>query len=135
MQKIQSIMMDNVLYTGDDLANYASLLNRNLKANYISFDPAFYAKNVKPTESDLKSYYENTKSTYDHPERARVRHILIAFQGTNESLQGQDPNIVILEGYRKDIMSGKSRFVDLAKKYSHDAGSKKKGGQLGCVVR
>ena len=133
-QKIQSILFDGVLFNNNDLNEYAQFLNRDLKAAYVSLDLEAYEKQVSATEENLKDYYQSNKSQYDHPERAKVRHILIGLQG-NESIQDQEKAKVSLEDYRKQILSKKASFEELAKKYSQDGGSKDRGGELGWVTR
>lgn len=132
MQKIQSIFTDGVLYTKDELNNYIVFLNRDLKANFIEINPADFEKNTKFTESDLKDYYEKNKSSYDRSERAKVRHILIGNQTNDKDTQTIEKT---LEDYRRQILTEKAKFQDLAKKYSQDGGSKDKGGELGWITK
>ncbi|MFI5206159.1 MAG: SurA N-terminal domain-containing protein, partial [Candidatus Paceibacterales bacterium] len=108
-QKIQSILFDGVLLNNNELTEYAQFLNRDLKAAYVSLDLETYEKRVSATEENLKDFYQSNKSQYDHPERAKVRHILISLQG-NESIQDQDKAKVSLEDYRKQILSKKATF-------------------------
>ncbi|AIE59249.1 peptidylprolyl isomerase [Bacillus methanolicus] len=68
-------------------------------------------KEVKVTEDELKKYYENYK-----PE-IRARHILVADEKTAKEI-------------KKKLDNG-AKFEDLAKKYSTDTLSAKKGGDLG----
>lgn len=133
MQKVRSILMEGFLYTNDELDHYASLLGRDLKADYVSFDPTAYEKGITATESDLKDFYEANKKHYDRPERAKVRHILL--RALSAEPQDDEKTKALLDGYRSDILSGKSKFGDLAKKYSQDGGSKDKGGELGWITR
>ncbi len=134
LQKIRTVLMDGVLFTPDDVKNFAVFLNRDLKASYVSMDVSEYEKKISPSDSDLQSYYQANKSRYDHPERAKIQHVLLSLQG-NESLQDQDKAKNSLEDYRKQILSKKSTFKEIAKKYSQDGGSKDKGGDLGWISR
>ncbi len=135
LQKIRSILMDGVLFTNEDLKNFAVFLGRDLKAVYVSIDPEKYEKKIQPSSPDLKAYYENNKNRYDHVERAKVRHILINLQG-NESTVDQEKAKKNLEQYRNEILAKKkSTFEETAKKFSQDGGSKDKGGELGWISR
>ena len=133
LQKVRSVLMDGVLYSDAEVTHYGDFLNRDLKSVYTYMDPSVYEKAVTYTEDDLKNYYENNRTRYDHAERAKVRHILLSTQGSNPL--DEDKVKQTLEDYRQQILSGKATFADLAKKYSQDNGSKIKGGELGWLTR
>ena len=132
LQKMRTVFDDSILFTNDDMKNYAVFLSRELKASYVIMDVAQYEKKISPSESDLKSYYQSNKNRYDTPERVKVRHVLISLQGS-ESLQDQEKAKNSLEDYRKQILSKKATFSEIAKKYSQDGGSKDNGGDLGWI--
>jgi len=133
-EKVRSALADSVLYTSDELADYKNLLNREIKIQYLSLNPKDYENTVTVKEDDIKDFYENHKTEFDHPERMRVRHILLAAQGSSNPLD-TDKAEKTLEDYRNQILSGKATFASLAEKYSQDNGSKKSGGDLGWVTR
>jgi peptidyl-prolyl cis-trans isomerase D len=134
LEKIRSILTDGIIYTSDELADYKNLLNRDVKAKYISLNPKDYEKIVDVKENDLKDFYQDHKSEYDHPERLKVRHILLSTQASANPLE-TDKSEKTLEDYRNQILSGKATFSALAQKYSADTGSRKQGGDLGWVTR
>ncbi len=134
LDKTHSILSDSILYTPDELGDYKSFLDRELKADYVYMSPADYEKSVTYTESDLKDFYEEHKAQFDRPERRKVRHILLQAQGSTNPLAG-DPSEKALADYREQVLSGKATFASLAEKYSQDPGSKKKGGDLGWVTK
>lgn len=134
VQKIRSVLLDGILFASSEVDDYVSLLNRDLKGVYVALDESVYEKNIKATEDDLKEFYENTRSQYDHPERVKIRHIFI----TPPQSEGfQDPEKVkkTLEDYRSQVLSGKAKFQELAKKYSQDEQTKPKGGEIGWIER
>ncbi len=133
LQRVRSTLLDGVLYTNDETNHYMELMNRDLKAAYLSMDETVYEKNVTIKEDDLKDYYEKIRSQFDHPERVKIRHIFISSQ-TNAT-QELDGSQKILEGYRQQVLSGKAKFEDLAKKYSQDESTKSKGGEFGWIER
>lgn len=134
MQKIHAVLTDSVLYTNNEMGHYASLLNRDLKAVYVSLDESAYEKNINAKEDDLKDFYETIRSQFDHPERVKVRHLFLnASQG--EGFQDPEKTKKILEGYRNEVLSGKAKFEDLAKKYSQDESTKPQGGEIGWIDR
>jgi peptidyl-prolyl cis-trans isomerase D len=135
LQKIRSILIDGIIYTSDELADYKNLIDRDIKAKYITLNPKDYEKTVDVKESDLKDFYQDHKSEYDHPERLKVRHILLSAQASSANPLEKDKSEETLENYRNQVLSGKATFSSLAEKYSQDTGSKKQGGDLGWVTR
>ncbi len=133
MQRVRSTLLDGVLYTNDEINHYVELMNRDLKASYVFMDEAAYEKNVPINEADLKDYYEKIRGQFDHPERVKIRHIYLSSQ-TNSTQELEGPQKT-LEGYRQQILSGKAKFEDLAKKYSQDDSTKNKGGEFGWIER
>lgn len=75
----------------------------------------------KPSEQEIKSYYEQHKSQYGQPERRNIMIILTKTQAQAEAA-------------KKEIQSGKS-FSSVAKKVSIDPVSKAAGGSLPGVVK
>jgi foldase protein PrsA len=73
-------------------------------------------KDVKVTQSEIKSYYDTHKSQYQQPESRDVRHILVQKKALADELYAQ-------------LKSG-GNFAALAKKYSKDPGSAANGGKL-----
>jgi len=87
---------------------------------------------MKPSDEDLKSYYESHKNDYDE---VKARHILIAFKGSPAAQTGkkeltEEEAKAKAEDLRKQILAG-AKFEDLAKKESDDTGSGAQGGDLG----
>lgn len=133
-QKIRSVLLDGILFTNGEIDDYVSLLNRNLKTAYVAFDESTYERNINPSEEDLKEYYENTRSQYDHPEKVKIRHIFLAPSQT-EGFQDPEKARKTLDDYRQQVLSGKAKFQDLAQKYSQDDQTKKLGGEIGWLER
>jgi len=87
--------------------------------------------NLKISESQLKEYYNKNKEKYKEAEGRHVKHILIyvpqdADNATKEKYLEKANEI------REKLLKG-AEFEELAKKYSDDTGSKKKGGDLGII--
>jgi peptidyl-prolyl cis-trans isomerase D len=87
-------------------------------------------KNINPSESDLKAYFEQNQANLAAKEERRASHILI---NAPSSMSEADKNKAkekaqsLLESLKKTP----GAFADLAKKNSQDAGSAGKGGDLG----
>ncbi len=133
-QKITSVLADAVVFSPAEVDHYADLLNRSLKADILSFNVKSYEKTITPSVDELKSYYESNKAQFDHPERAKARHILITLKA-GAAPQEEAAVQKTLSDLREKISSGKITFADAAKKYSQDPGSAPQGGELGWATR
>lgn len=83
-------------------------------------------------DAELKKAYEDHKKDY---EQVKARHILIATKGSPAAKPDNDLTDeqakVKAESLRKQIVEGKAKFEDLAKKESDDSGSAEHGGDIG----
>jgi len=77
--------------------------------------------NITVNEADIKGYFEEHQSDFIVPEARHVAQILVDSLDTANEVM-------------KKIQDGES-FADLAKMYSKDAETKKRGGDLGWVER
>ncbi|NPV70953.1 MAG: foldase [Firmicutes bacterium] len=78
-------------------------------------------KDVKITEDDIKSYFDENKESLGQPEKVKVRHILVETREEAEQIL-------------KDLKAGKD-FAALAVAKSTDPGSKDNGGDMGFITR
>jgi foldase protein PrsA len=92
---------------------YAQLLSQKL------YDKI--TKNVTVTDAAVTKYYNTHKSTYTTQESRDVRHILVNSKSLADQLETQ-------------LKKG-ADFAALAKKYSKDTASAKKGGELGTISK
>ncbi len=104
-----------------DLAKQQVLVNAYLED---------YLKTHEPTEADLKAEYEAVKKEQYDPnaKEYKVRHILIKTP-TKPDAKAEAAAKKKAEGLLAQLKKG-AKFDELAKKYSDDAGSKVKGGEL-----
>ncbi|MEN8161962.1 MAG: peptidylprolyl isomerase, partial [Myxococcota bacterium] len=80
----------------------------------------------------VRKRYEQRKAEFDRPERARVRHILAAFEPGDEASREEAQKR--LAGLREQIAGG-ADFADVAMEASDDAATKARGGELGWLTR
>jgi parvulin-like peptidyl-prolyl isomerase len=85
------------------------------------------------SDADLKKAYDQNKKDY---EQVKAKHILIAFKGSPAAQKGKKELTEAeakakAEALRAEIVSGKAKFEDVAKKESDDVESGKNGGELG----
>lgn len=97
--------------------------------NYLRLTEKSLAKDISVNEQTLRDFYERTKNQYTVPEQRRASHILIpvADQNDKAALQAaREKAEAVLER-----LKGGEPFEKVAKEVSKDAGSAKKGGDLG----
>ncbi|MBZ5536113.1 MAG: peptidyl-prolyl cis-trans isomerase [Acidobacteriia bacterium] len=100
------------------------------RSKYILVNMAKIRANLKITDADLRQYYDQNRIRYFINDRTRVNHILL-------STTGKSPEEVEKVRQRALEVLAKARagadFVQLAKEYSEDPGTKASGGALGWV--
>jgi parvulin-like peptidyl-prolyl isomerase len=85
-------------------------------------------------DAEIEKFYTDNTSKFSLPERAHALHIFLAVPSNS----AEDQKGVIkkkLEGIRADIEAGVLSFADAAAKYSQDAATASKGGDLGTFPR
>jgi peptidyl-prolyl cis-trans isomerase D len=99
------------------------------KIRYILFDPDRFIKDVPVSKEEMESYYNINIDRFKVPKMIRAKHILIKV-GKDDNPQkvkhAKDKMKKILERLKKG-----EDFDKLARKYSEDAATAKKGGDLG----
>jgi peptidyl-prolyl cis-trans isomerase D len=115
-------------------ARYASGVPEERKIAYFAFTPNELPGGApKPSQQEIKQYYDAHQSEYSVPEQARSRHILIKVAVSADAKTDAAAKAKA-EGLLKQIQGG-ANFADLAKKNSDDPGSKDSGGELGFTQR
>lgn len=88
--------------------------------------------NVKPSEKEIKEFYDKNRDKFKSPEMVHVRHILVAKQ-KDDTDATRAQKIEKIERIRKQLLAG-GDFAQLAKENS-DCPSKERGGDLGTFVK
>jgi len=101
---------------------------------------------IKISDEDVKKYYEDNKKKFMRPEAYRARHIFISIippdlAKTTPAKELQERKKELdkeakkkIDSILKESKSG-ADFAELAKKYSHDAGSAQNGGNLDFIYK
>lgn len=90
------------------------------------------ASQVRPTEQELRRFYDSNLDRMWKPERHRVRHILKRVS-LMTSEDGKEKIHAQLLALRQQAANG-ADFADLAADHSEDADSRAKGGELPWVI-
>ncbi len=101
---------------------------------------------VKITDAQVKNFFEENKERFKRPESYRSQHIFIAYVPAEKRMKMKLKELKenaesLREEARKKIdkvvaeLKDGGDFGELAKKYSEDAGSAEKGGDLGFVYK
>jgi foldase protein PrsA len=114
-------------YGGEDAFNQAlSSNNTTLTAlksdikNYLLIKKLVEPE-IKITEDEMKTYFEQNKDTFATAEQVKASHILVADLKTAQEI-------------KKKLDNGED-FATLAKKYSTDTSTKDNGGELGYFAK
>ena len=89
-------------------------------------------QNLQISDDQLKLQYQQNIQQYQVPNRVHVQHILLMTVGKTDA--EVDEIRKKAEDVLKQARKG-GKFEDLAKKYSEDAGTKEKGGDLSWIVQ
>jgi peptidyl-prolyl cis-trans isomerase D len=115
-------------------ARYGLAVPEERKIAYFAFTPNELPGGApKPSQQEIKQYYDAHQSEYSVPEQARSRHILIKVAVSADAKTDAAAKAKA-EALAKQIQGG-ANFADLAKKNSDDPGSKDSGGELGFTQR
>lgn len=104
-----------------------------LALRYLRFEPDSFAKDVPLDEAAVKGYYEKHKDRFWVAEQVKASHILFRVTPALDEA-GHQKKRALAEKVLEMARSGKD-FAELARKYSDDAGSAIKGGELGYFAR
>src|SRR5271166_5878072 len=133
--KLLSLITAPISVSDKDVSEEVKKQDTKVKFDYAVLTLDDIKKQIKPTDAELKAFYEQYKQqdAYRIPETVTVRHILIKTPapGPDGKIDqaGVDAARKKAEDVDKQLKSGAS-FAELAKKYSDDPGSAQNGGLL-----
>ncbi|PLX83097.1 MAG: hypothetical protein C0617_12730, partial [Desulfuromonas sp.] len=113
---------------GETVNEYRAAIYRSLlavKAEKVAVDA-----NVKVTDGDVVSYYEENKASFFRPKRFKVSHVLVKVP-SNATNKERDEFLIKAEGLAERAKGGED-FYDLAY-YNSDDRTRYIGGDLGFI--
>jgi len=105
-----------------------------VKVNFLLYSVAEILPKVKITDEEVKQYFETNKAQFEGSQQRRAKHILFL---TDSDMTEEELNEAknLAESVREEAIKSPKKFDDLAKEYSKDTESAKKGGDLGFFSR
>ncbi|QXP84678.1 SurA N-terminal domain-containing protein [Methylococcus sp. Mc7] len=100
--------------------------------SYLSLSLDGVAKEVQPTEEDLRNFYEEQKAGFTTEERRKVSHILVTADLAKP--EEEAAALAKINQIRDRLLKGED-FAKVAKETSDDRVSAEKGGDLGVVTK
>jgi peptidyl-prolyl cis-trans isomerase D len=119
-------------------ARYKDSIPEKRKLQYAFLDKNGIMAQAQVTPADLQGYYDQHKDQYRVPEEVKVSHILIKTPAAGADGKVEEKAVEEARKKAEDVLKqvkAGAKFEDLAKKYSDDPGSAKKGGDLGWIGR
>ena len=102
-----------------------------IKAEYVVLSIETLMPQMQVSEVEAKDWYEKHKEAYKVAEERSASHILIAVKDGVDKEAAKAKAAKVLD----EVKAAPGKFADLAKQYSDDPGSAKKGGDLGFFGR
>jgi len=147
-RKNEKIKMDYVVVHPDSLESQIQVSDADLSAyydknktkymvpeqrvvNYLLIDPGQLEAKVTLTEAELQTYYNAHIDTYKVEDRVQISRICFKTEGKTDAEMTEIRKKA--DDVLKQAKSG-GKFDELAKKYSEDASTKDKGGDIGWIM-
>jgi len=105
-----------------------------VKVNFLLYSVAEILPKVKITDGEVRQYFEENKAQFEASQQRRAKHILFL---TDSGMTEEEVADVkkLAASVRDEVIKSPKKFDDLAKEYSKDTESAKKGGDLGFFSR
>jgi len=110
------------------------LAPEQVKAEFVVFSLANILPTINVTEDEIKSFFKANADKYQNQQQREASHILIA-ASKNAPPAEKAKAKAKAEDVLNQIRKNPKQFEELAKKYSQDPESAKKGGDLGSFGR
>ena len=110
------------------------LAPEQVKAEFVVFSLSSILPSINVTEDEVKDFYKANADKYQNQQQREASHILIA-ASKNAPPVDKSKAKAKAEDILSQIKKNPKQFEELATKYSQDAESAKKGGELGAFGR
>lgn len=106
---------------------------QHVRAQYVVLDEAAASTGITVKEEDITRYYEQNKARFGQPERRRASHIMIEVPAGASEAERKAAHQKA-EAIAAQAAADPTKFADLARANSQDAGSASNGGDLGWIA-
>src|SRR5579863_3177514 len=108
-QNIQNIAMEGAFVSPAEVEAEYRKRNETAKIDYIAFDPAKVASEIKASPEELKAYFEKNKAFFPAPESRSVQLIVADQVKVGQSIQVSDTQVQSFYNSHKDQFCTKER--------------------------
>ncbi len=109
LQDVSNLAMEGAFVSPDQVAAEYRRRNEMAKLDYIAFDPAKFAAELKPTPQELKDYYDKHKAFFSVPETRGVQLIVVDQVKVAEAYQVSDIQVQSYYNSHRDQFRTKER--------------------------
>lgn len=93
IQRLYSVIVDSVHVTDAELRDRYRIDQEKINLNYIKLPISDFAAQVKPTEEDVKKYYERNKESLKEPLKIQVEYLSYPYDQFAASIQVSEKEI------------------------------------------
>lgn len=77
LKKVRAVITDSLEVSDRELRDEFSRATRQTVVEYVYLDKNEFKKRIKPSESELRAYFDEHQETYRIPEKRRVEYLLV----------------------------------------------------------
>lgn len=93
IDKLRRVITDGITLSDADLEQEYRRTKDKIKVDYVFLKPADYVSQVLVTESDLKVFFQKTRSNYQIPQKRRMKYLFLDQEKVRESVDAQESEI------------------------------------------
>ena len=102
LNALESIAIEGAVVSPTEVEAEYRRRNEKVKLEYLGFDPAKLASEIRPTPEQLKAYYDRNKNFFNQPETRDVQLIVADQAQVGQSIQVSDAQVESYYNSHKD---------------------------------
>ena len=91
-QKVKKLLFDTITISDMEALQWHEYLNTKVSINYLKFDPAQYTE-IKPTQKELESYYDDNKDKYKTDVKLNVEYLLFSPDDYKDQIKATEKEV------------------------------------------
>ena len=92
-EEMSQRIKDSFKITEEEMKDEFIKENELVKTQYIRFGPYQYASGIKPTEEQIKAFYEEHKKDFEKPESINIEYLAVRFEDVKKEIPIADEEI------------------------------------------